>query len=128
MGKIGEDIVYLFSALIGVAILAVLFSKGAQTSTVIGSTFSGFAQVLSAAVAPVTGADSSIGGIDTISASGLSLLQSPNNMGNAIANIFGSTSTVHGSDPGNATPIGNLDAITNLFGNSSSTDSISGLF
>lgn len=43
------------TAIIGLAIIAVLVSKNANTSGVIGTTGSAFSQALSAAEAPVTG-------------------------------------------------------------------------
>lgn len=49
------SIVTVLTAIIGVAILAVLVSKQSQTSTVIKAASSGFATDLSAALSPVTG-------------------------------------------------------------------------
>lgn len=46
-------------AIVGVAILAVLVSKNANTSGVIGASGTAFAQALGAAEAPVTGGNSS---------------------------------------------------------------------
>lgn len=43
------------TAIIGVAILAVLVSRNAQTSNVIGAAGKSFASVIGAAVSPVTG-------------------------------------------------------------------------
>ena len=43
------------AAIVGLAIIAVLVSRNAQTGTVISSAASGFAQDISAAVSPVTG-------------------------------------------------------------------------
>lgn len=48
-------LVTVLTALIGVAIIAVIVSKNAQTSQVISAGASGFAQDLAAAVSPVTG-------------------------------------------------------------------------
>ncbi len=57
MGKeILEPIVTIAAGVIAVAILAVLVSQKAQTSTVIGAAGSAFSNVLSAAEGPVTGA------------------------------------------------------------------------
>jgi hypothetical protein len=47
-------------AIVGVASLAVLVSKNANTSTIIQSTGSAFAQSLAVAVSPVTGSGSSM--------------------------------------------------------------------
>lgn len=52
------QIVAVFSLIIGVALLAVLVSKNAQTPAVISSAFSGLATALNAATAPVSGASS----------------------------------------------------------------------
>lgn len=55
MGKTGEQIVVVLMAIVGLAVIATLVSKNAQTSHVIQSGFSGFATALTAAIAPVTG-------------------------------------------------------------------------
>lgn len=50
-----HSIVSIFIAIVGVAIVAVLVSKNAQTPQVIQSTFSGFGNALDVAVSPVSG-------------------------------------------------------------------------
>jgi len=50
-----HSITAIFTALVGVAIVAVLVSKNANTSGVINSGFSGFSQALGTAVSPITG-------------------------------------------------------------------------
>jgi hypothetical protein len=60
MGHLGEQIVTVLTAIIGVAILAVLVSQKAQTSSVITSAGAAFANDLSAAEAPVTGSTATI--------------------------------------------------------------------
>jgi hypothetical protein len=50
-----EAIVTIAAGVIGVAIIAVLVSKNAQTPAVFGAAGSAFSNVLSAATAPVTG-------------------------------------------------------------------------
>lgn len=57
-------IVAIFTAVIGVAIIAVLVSKNSNTSTVLGSLFTGFGNVIGKAVAPVT--DAGFGGLGNI--------------------------------------------------------------
>lgn len=57
-------IVGIFTAVIGVAIIAVLVSKNSQTSSVLGSIFTGFGNVLGKAVAPVS--DAGFGGLGNI--------------------------------------------------------------
>lgn len=52
-----NQVIVIFTGIIGVAILAVLVSRNSNTSQVIGATFGGFAQALSAAEAPVTGSN-----------------------------------------------------------------------
>lgn len=52
--KIGESIVTVITAVIGVAIIAVLVSKQANTSAVLKSAGAAFSQVLGAAVNPVS--------------------------------------------------------------------------
>jgi len=58
-----SQVVAVFSMIVGVALLAVLVSKNAQTPQVIGSAFDGFSQALRAATAPVTGAGSFSGAL-----------------------------------------------------------------
>jgi hypothetical protein len=48
-------VVTVFTAIIGVAILAVLVSRNSQTSTVIKAASGGFAQDLAAALSPISG-------------------------------------------------------------------------
>lgn len=55
MNNIVEPLVTIAGGVIGLAIIAVLVSKNAQTSQVAGSVGSAFANVLSAAEGPVTG-------------------------------------------------------------------------
>lgn len=55
MGNTVGQIVTVLTAIVGVAILAVLVSKNAQTPQVVSSIGTAFAQSLSAATAPVTG-------------------------------------------------------------------------
>lgn len=56
MNSIAEPIVTIATAIIGVAILAVLVSNNAQTSNVLGAFGNMFSNMLSAATGPVTGA------------------------------------------------------------------------
>jgi len=55
MQGFGEAIAGIATAIIGLAIIAVLVSQNAQTSAVIQSASSGFGNILMAAVSPVTG-------------------------------------------------------------------------
>lgn len=55
MGDFGGGIITVLVAIVGVAALAVIFSKNAQTPQVAQSFFGGIAQDLGAAVSPVTG-------------------------------------------------------------------------
>ena len=50
-----NSVVTVAVAIIGVAIIAVLVSRNANTSGVISSASSGFSQALSTAISPVTG-------------------------------------------------------------------------
>lgn len=58
MDQIWQGVVTIAVAIIGVALLAVLVSKNANTSTVLTSAGTAFATALGAATAPVTGANS----------------------------------------------------------------------
>lgn len=50
-----SGVVTIATAIVGIAIIAVLVSKNAQTGNVIQSATSGFASDISAAVSPITG-------------------------------------------------------------------------
>lgn len=54
MGKAFDDIMALFAAVIGLAIVAVIFSQKANTANVISNTFTGFGSLIKAAVSPVS--------------------------------------------------------------------------
>lgn len=56
MNNITESIVTIATAIVGLAIVAVLVSNRAQTGNVLGAAGSAFANALSAATGPVTGA------------------------------------------------------------------------
>jgi len=55
MGKIGEQVVVILLAIVGVAILAVLVSKQSNTTGVISAFGTNFSNALGAALRPVTG-------------------------------------------------------------------------
>ena len=55
MGNIGEQIVTVLTAIIGVAILAVLVSRNSNTTGVIDAGGKAFASALGVAVSPITG-------------------------------------------------------------------------
>ena len=55
MGNIGEQIVTIATAIIGVAILAVIVSRNSNTANVISAAGAAFSGALSTAVSPVTG-------------------------------------------------------------------------
>jgi hypothetical protein len=83
MDKIGGGILAIVSAVVGLAIVAVIVSRNAQTPTVISSAGSALANVIGAAVSPVTGGGGGGGG-------GLSnLFGSVSGVGNALGNLFG---------------------------------------
>lgn len=65
MDQIWQGVVTIAVAIIGVATLAVLVSKNADTSQVIQSSGNAFATALGAATAPVTGG--SMGSLGTLS-------------------------------------------------------------
>ena len=80
MNNIGTSIAALFTAAIGLAIVAVLVSKNANTAGVLQATGTGFGSIISAAVSPVTGGGSNSAG---------SQLSVPN-----FSNLFGGGSFV----------------------------------
>lgn len=55
MGHLGDQIVAIMTAIIGVAIVAVIVSKNANTQAVIQSASSAFATAIGTAVSPITG-------------------------------------------------------------------------
>lgn len=55
MNSITEGVVTIATAIVGVAILAVLVSRNSQTPAVLGAAGSAFSNALSAATGPVTG-------------------------------------------------------------------------
>lgn len=56
MSHFGEQVVSVATAILGVAMVAVIVSRNANTSAVITSASNAFAQALSTAVSPVSGA------------------------------------------------------------------------
>src|ERR1700744_101167 len=58
MDKIGDGFLAIVSGIITLAIIAVIVSTRSQAPTVIGTTASGLAEGISAAVSPVTGTGS----------------------------------------------------------------------
>jgi hypothetical protein len=79
MSQLTEAVFTILSLVVGVAILSVLVSPRSQTAAVIGAGSSGFANVLSAATAPVTGATTApnVGGGFNAGSFGLSNFQLP---------------------------------------------------
>jgi hypothetical protein len=59
MGNAGPLIVSVIAGVIGLAMVAVLVSKNAQTSTVISGAGSALSSVISSAVSPITGSSTS---------------------------------------------------------------------
>jgi len=55
LDKVGNGIAGFVTAIIGVAIVAVILSQGANTVNVLGTFFSGFSQLLQVVISPVTG-------------------------------------------------------------------------
>ena len=67
-----EGVISLMTAIIGVAIVAVLVSKNSNTGSIISSFGTAFSGILSTAVSPVTGGTSSTIG-DPFAGAGVSL-------------------------------------------------------
>lgn len=66
MSELTHSLTAIAMAIVGVAILAILVSRNANTSGVLGAAGSAFSGALSAAEAPVTGATSfHVGNVDT---------------------------------------------------------------
>lgn len=67
----GDQIVAILTAIVGVAILAVILSPRAQTASVISTASQGFAQALGTAISPVTGQNTSFGPVGGFAGSGI---------------------------------------------------------
>ena len=63
MGDAMEKITTIAIAIVGVATLAVLMSKKANTSAVIGASGNAFSTALATALSPITGANPTGGGL-----------------------------------------------------------------
>jgi hypothetical protein len=61
MNQLVNSMTVLLSAVIGVAILSVIVSKNANTTSVISSASQGFEGILNAAEGPITGAGAGMG-------------------------------------------------------------------
>lgn len=70
MDKFWTEITAVLSAIIGIAIIAVLVSNKASTTSVLNSASQGFANIVTAAVAPISGASASV---NTGSSGGLTI-------------------------------------------------------
>jgi hypothetical protein len=57
------QIAAIFTAIIGLAMLAVLLSRNSNTPAVIGAAFGGLATSIGAAVSPITGSTGGMGGL-----------------------------------------------------------------
>jgi hypothetical protein len=55
MNSAGSGIISVLTAIVGVAALAVIFSRGANTASVVRETGNAFADALNAATRPVSG-------------------------------------------------------------------------
>lgn len=66
MSKAGEQISVILLAIVGVAVLALVVSKQANTSAVISAATQGFSTALGAALSPVTGSTSALGSFGSI--------------------------------------------------------------
>ena len=73
MDRLIDGVVSIAVAIVGVALLAVLVSRNANTSGVISSSGSAFAQALGAATGPVTGNTGMFGGVNTSDYAGFGL-------------------------------------------------------
>ena len=73
MDHLGDQIVAILTAIVGVAIVAVIVSKRSNTANVITTGFDAFASALSTAVSPITGTTAIAGntGFSGISNNGL---------------------------------------------------------
>ena len=61
MGHVGEQITAILTAIVGVAIVAVILSRNSNTAQVISSAAGGFSEALGVAVSPITGSGGTFG-------------------------------------------------------------------
>lgn len=61
MGHMGDQIIAILTAIVGVAILSVIVSKNSNTTGVIQAASGGFAQAIATAVSPITGSSGGMG-------------------------------------------------------------------
>jgi len=95
MSNLTGATVSVLGAIIGLAIVAVLVSKNAQTPTVIGSAGTALSTVIGAAVQPVSNNNSALGGLGTsgLGTSGLNLGSIGGGLlGGNLGNVFGGSS------------------------------------
>jgi len=85
MDDAGNIILKVLTAVVGVAILALILSPSAQTSNVLKSATSGFSNILNTALSPVTGGSGSLGGI----VNNLGGLSNLGNLNNSVTDILG---------------------------------------
>lgn len=79
MGHFGDQVVAIATAIVGVAIVAVLVSQRSNTANVITAAAQGFSEALGTAVSPVTGATSQFGPISGFTGTGQNFnLNTPN--------------------------------------------------
>lgn len=113
MDKIGTQIAGFVSAIIGVAIIAVILSHGSNTVNVIGTFFQGLSQLLSVVISPVTGGGNFATGQSTYAGE----IVSPGG--------FGSGSSYNASSGGFGI---NLNGLGSIGASGSTISSIAGLF
>lgn len=71
MSHFGDQVVAILTAIVGVAILAVILSPRSRTVDVINSASEGFALALGTAISPITGTQGSFGPLGGFAGSGL---------------------------------------------------------
>lgn len=80
----GDQIVAILTAIIGVAIVAIILSPRSKTTDVISSASEGFALALGTAISPITGANGSYGPVGGFAGSGFNGYTLPQ-IGNGIS-------------------------------------------
>jgi len=70
MGHVGEQITAILTAIVGVAIVAVIVSRNSNTASVIGSAAQGFSEAIGVAVSPITGSGGTFGPVTGFAGNG----------------------------------------------------------
>jgi hypothetical protein len=131
MDKFGQDVTAIITAIIGVAIVAVVLSNGANTVNVLWSFFQGMAGLLSVAISPITGQSVTSGGTLTAGWSNTGVNGFGVGTNGTINSITGSVNSASALITAGTNGIMNgasaVNALSSLFGGSSGLSNTTGI-